>query len=240
MSFTLCSSSVDRIGNDLDECRWLHVLLIDRQGENPQRLKKAICFLTKQQQMRLAEMENGKRRAEYTLSRLALRLCLESFSQIGNDRFLFEQSPKPPLAKKVGFADWYCSISHTATWVGVAVSPQPCAIDVEWMRPNRRIDVLYPYVFGARCAAHFQDCSRFCDSFYSRWGAKECAIKLDAHFCLDESFRPRIHKGARYWRIDEENLPHETKLVMASDPDCCRKLATATWEEVLRKYLIRT
>lgn len=226
------------IEKEVEGSDWTRIFLINRENEDITLFDSALLFLNDHQRQRLSRIENTKRRSEYTLSRLALRWLLDRLAGKKESRCIVEQSPKPPLACAMGKSDWYCSISHTRTWIGVAVSSLPCALDVEWMRPDRKINVLYPYVFGSECAQRFARSENFADSFYFRWGAKECAVKLDAEFGLDSDFLPRVTKQQKQWVLYQDTLSPKTKLVYACFAKCHARVEQNTWKNVLQYFSV--
>lgn len=206
----------------------LHVLLLwrrKRDSNSELLLQKA---LTPEQRARWESFGSEKRREEYLWSRLLLRSLLQG---LPIPRTAKERAPQPPLAIAEHQPDWFCSISHTSTWIAAAASPVPCALDVEWMRPNRDVPPLFTRVFG-EAAWEATPAAERITTFYRWWGAKECAVKMDAQFALKDC-EPVITCQGKTAALHSQLLEEDTMLVCAAAQPFTLHRTETTEEELL-------
>lgn len=206
----------------------LHVLLLWRRkrDSNPRSL---LWALTPEQRARWESFGSEKRREEYLWSRLLLRSLLQ---RLPIPRTAKERAPQPPLAAAPDQPEWFCSISHTSTWIAAAVSPVSCALDVEWMRPNRDVPPLFTRVFGDAAWEATPAAERI-TTFYRWWGAKECAVKMDAEFALKDCEPVITCQGkTAVWR--SQLLAQDTMLVCAAAQSFTLQQTETNEEELLQ------
>lgn len=111
------------------------------------------------------------------------RLLLCSILVRNNRRFhLVENPPQSPrVLDEDGSIFYYTTISHTGTYIGVAFSRNPVAIDLEVMKARDTLDALFERMFGAELLNATPDSERL-ETFYRYWGLHECGVKLQGTF----------------------------------------------------------
>ncbi|MDO4937263.1 MAG: hypothetical protein Q4E62_05035, partial [Sutterellaceae bacterium] len=123
---------------------------------------------------RAETLTNDKRRADFLWGRTLLTHLLKA---IDADASLVERAPKTPLI--VGSATpLFATISHTATWIGVAVADAPVAIDLEVMAEHRAKPAIFDRVFGVGAWEQYAQDDPI-GLFYKTWGLYECGVKLE-------------------------------------------------------------
>lgn len=210
----------------------LHVLLLWRRKRDSNSEVLPLKALTPEQRARWESFGSEKRREEYLWSRLLLRSLLQ---RLPIPRTAKERAPQPPLAVAPEQPDWFCSISHTSTWIAAAVSSLPCALDVEWMRPNRDVPPLFTRVFG-EAAWEATPAAERVTTFYRWWGAKECAVKMDAEFAL-KNCEPVITCQRTTAVLYSQLLAQDTMLVCAAARPFTLHRGETTEEELLRELI---
>ena len=154
--------------NNTPFCEILTLRRIDSVPE--MRLTELLAFDARE---RVKSFLSEKRRADFLWARLLLLM-------MAKERSLTELTFKenPPYSPEVSsLRPLYCSISHTKTFVGAALSTSPVAIDLEVIREDRPMDAISERCFGIDFLGNFRDCDRTL-AFYKAWGIHECAVKL--------------------------------------------------------------
>ncbi len=122
---------------------------------------------------RVKSFLSEKRRADFLWARL---LLLELAKERSLTDVTFKENP-PYSPEVTSDRVLYCSISHTKTFVGAALSTSPVAIDLEVLREDRPMEAISERCFGIDFLRNFKDCERTL-AFYKAWGIHECAVKL--------------------------------------------------------------
>jgi 4'-phosphopantetheinyl transferase len=135
-------------------------------------------FLDKQEQAKLSMMNNPSLSQRYILVRAALRIVLAKYLNQEPERLKFSTSlyGKPFLqACELAF-----NISHSENELVIAVSDmQQIGIDIELLRPGRRISEIAKRCFNER-ELHFWKNLALSDrdkAFYQIWTNKEAFVK---------------------------------------------------------------
>ena len=134
---------------------------------------KALLRLLAQDALtRSNEFMSEKRCVDFLWTRLLL-VALAKFRGL-NASFV----ENPPYSPKVSDS-LFCTITHTSTFVGAALSTSPVAVDLEVIRENRPIAAIAERCFGADFLGLFSQSEQLL-AFYKAWGTRECSIKLQA------------------------------------------------------------
>ncbi len=144
----------------------------------PRRLETPPTFLSgyvnSEALARAETLTNDKRRADFLWGRTLLTHLL---NKTDADARLQERAPRTPLIVN-GATPLYATISHTVTWIGVAVCDTPVAIDLEVMAEHRAKPAIFDRVFGVGAWENHAENDPV-GLFYKTWGLYECGIKLE-------------------------------------------------------------
>lgn len=129
------------------------------------------------------------RTLEYFWSRLILNYIIEKKGLLVSPQ---ERAPLSPLLE--GQGKFYTSISHTKTYIAVAVSSLPIAIDIEIVNPNRPIEAMWKRLFTQALWEKTPKDNRVL-SFYQNWGLHECAVKLSGTLDINNEGVQILYEG---------------------------------------------
>ena len=166
---------------------------------------------------RAFSFQSERRRSDFLWARRLLAFALASVDPHAR---LVE---RPPLTPAVESELSLCaSISHTDHWIGVALSHEPVALDLEVIKPARVRRELFVRVFGDELweTAESSDPVNY---FYRAWGVYECSVKLQADFVrTPRSYH--INLTGQAARVDHFVLPRDTMLTVAGSSDAAPDL----------------
>lgn len=157
---------------------------------------------------RAATFHSERRRSDFLWARHLLTFALQSIDPMAR---MHERPPLTPAIKSS--SPLWASISHTDTWIGVALSHEPIALDLEVIKSSRVRQALFERVFGVELwkVALSKNPVEY---FYRAWGVYECAVKLQATFArTDRSYRIDLPDGPAH--LEHFVLPQETMLTVA-------------------------
>ncbi len=157
---------------------------------------------------RSSEFMSEKRRVDF----LWTRLLLVALAKHRGLNVSFVENP--PYSPNVSDS-LFCTITHTGTFVGAALSTAPVAVDLEIVREDRPIEAIADRCFGADFLGLFPQSERLL-AFYKAWGTRECSIKLQAKLTRENRDFQILVKGHDPLRIEHEILNAKTVSTIAS------------------------
>jgi 4'-phosphopantetheinyl transferase len=130
---------------------------------------------------RIEQMADSEKRRQQMLSNGLLRLLLGQYLSLGPGSLAFETGAhgKPMLAASHG-SDFQFNMSHSGAWTLYAFAcGMPVGIDVERVRPERRLEAIAKRFFSVgeyMALAALSDTGR-AETFYRCWTGKEAVAK---------------------------------------------------------------
>lgn len=171
--------------------------------------EKALLNLLAQDALtRSNEFMSEKRRVDFLWTRLLL-IALARHRGL-NASFV----ENPPYSPRVSDS-LFCTITHTGTYVGAALSTEPVAVDLEVIREDRPIAAIAERCFGVDFLGLFPQSERLL-AFYKAWGTRECSIKLQAKLARKNRNFEILLDGFEALRIEHEIIDSKTVSTIAS------------------------
>ncbi len=193
----------------MPECSMLSFcdyLILKRPETRPE--KTLLRFLGQDALDRSSEFMSEKRRVDF----LWTRLLLVALAKGRGLNATFEENP--PYSPRVSDS-LFCTITHTRTFVGAALSTAPVAVDLEVIRANRPIVAIAERCFGVNFLELFSESERLL-AFYKAWGTRECSIKLQAKLLRENQRFEILLEGYESLGIEHEIFATDTVSTVAS------------------------
>lgn len=170
-------------------------------------------LLDKNELIRLSHMTHPKRRREFIIGRVLIKQVLaDLLGQNPNDILLSLKENRIPYLPN---SDLYFSLSHSESFVLLAVSEYPVGIDIEQIKPrnlNRLKSVLtQQQIQTMQLLSDDEEKTAF---FYRCWTMKEASFKLNT-FTQHPVLNPYFLSGrwGQYLIAGASNVPlHETSV----------------------------
>ncbi len=181
-------------------------LILKRPETKPE--KALLSLLAQDALTRSSEFMSEKRRVDFLWTRLLL-VALARHRGL-NASFV----ENPPYSPRVSDS-LFCTITHTGTYVGAALSTAPVAVDLEVVREDRPIAAISERCFGADFLGLFPESNRLL-TFYKAWGTRECSIKLQAKLIRENRDFEILLEDNEALRIEHEIIDSKTVSTIAS------------------------
>jgi 4'-phosphopantetheinyl transferase len=160
------------------------VWLLDSRSIGDDALASLTAWLNPAEMQRYQRFVRRERQRQFVIGRVMLRQALgQLLGMPAGAISLIEQPGNAPRLELAGSAGVGFSISHSAAWIGCAVSDgNALGLDIEVIDPSRDLAELAAQAFDAdenALLAAWPEADR-ARNFYQRWSAKEARFKLNS------------------------------------------------------------
>lgn len=158
------------------------VFLSDIASVTDARLERYASWLGDSELARYRRFTRRERRRQFIAGRVLLRLGIERLLGVGPVAVVLQERPgqAPELLSPPSSSACF-SISHSASWIGCAVSAAgPIGFDIERTDPTRDVLALAQQAFSSAAVAELSSCAGEARiaAFYRMWCEHEARIKL--------------------------------------------------------------
>lgn len=196
------------------------VLLMSRLTTPPE--PKLLTNIGEEAKKRAATFLSQGRICDFLWSRVLLNRLID---QLNLSVDIVERPPQSPrLISKEG--DYFCSISHTSTFVGVALSTVNVGIDLEVLDPTRPYEAISERMFGD-IMKETPPNDRVL-TFYQNWGIHEAATKMRAKVLVEQNSVYAINDLGIKTEACFHTLEKDTLLTVMTDGKTQIRIMTLT------------
>ncbi len=167
------------------------------------------------------ELEQYASRGEkYLIARALLKKELSRRSSIPAHLIHFEYNAhgKPTWPQQ------HFNISHSAHWLCLAFHHAPVGVDIQQIRPVRRLEELAPRIMCAQQLERFREAGASLEEFFTCWSIAEALVKLHGATIWEAGNYPYIYSHGRVSLLEESETVRVQLFTPA--PGFCGAIAT--------------
>lgn len=129
-------------------------------------------------------------RQRYLIGKTILRILLSRYLKIDPKQVSFQtqKNKKPELENAFG-QQLHFNVSHSGTWILIAIADSPVGIDVEKMHASFTYQNLLSFSFNPQEIDFIEQSEKPYQSFYQLWTRKESLLKATGKGLVDELSR---------------------------------------------------